>query len=391
MKFFFFHLMPYSEVDLDYVEEHQQSHVKLPNTLYDPEKGAALYERYIEEHVFASNNGFDAVCVNEHHQTAYGMMPAPNVMAGALSQRIKEDCKIAVLGRALPLLANPLSVAEEYAMLDNMTKGRLIAGFVRGIGTEYHATATNPVESHGRFREALDLIIDSWTKPGPFPHEGEYYNNPYVNVWPTPYQKPHPPIALPSTGSSETVLFAARKDRQYLYLQTSAPSPTIIKYMNMYTEAAKNDGYEADPNNMGWAPQIYVAETDEIAIKEARRHIENFANYFMIITPELFLPPGYTSRESMKAILKAKANVMKKTRKIEEMMETNTFICGSPQTVIDKITDLQRKGGFNVLAADPHFGTLPHDLTMKNIEMLGSEVIPVLKDVTPASYKSQAA
>ena len=93
-------------------------------------------------------------------------MPIPGVIAGALARQTK-NCKIAVLGRALPLLTYPLAVAEEYAMLDNISNGRLIAGFVRGIGAEYHSTGVNPAESHDRFHEAHDLILQAWTKPGP--------------------------------------------------------------------------------------------------------------------------------------------------------------------------------------------------------------------------------
>ena len=91
----------------------------------------------------ADKLGFDGVCLNEHHQTAYGMMPIPGVLAGALARSVKR-AKLAILGRALPLLNNPLMVAEEYAMLDNLTRGRFIAGFVRGIGAEYHAMGINP-------------------------------------------------------------------------------------------------------------------------------------------------------------------------------------------------------------------------------------------------------
>ncbi len=103
--------------------------------------------------------------VNEHHQTAYGMMPVPGVMAGALARRTK-TAKIAVLGRALPLVNNPLTIAEELSMIDNISGGRLIAGFVRGIGAEYHSSGVNPTESHARFHEAHDLIIQAWTQPG---------------------------------------------------------------------------------------------------------------------------------------------------------------------------------------------------------------------------------
>ena len=99
----------------------------------------------------ADTLGFDGVCLNEHHQTAYGMMPIPGVLAGALARSVKR-AKLAILGRALPLLNNPLMVAEEYAMLDNLTRGRFIAGFVRGIGAEYHAMGVNPVLLAGALR-----------------------------------------------------------------------------------------------------------------------------------------------------------------------------------------------------------------------------------------------
>src|ERR1700691_4888415 len=149
MKFFCFHLMPYADLDLNYTEKYPSAWVTLPNSYYDPAKGHALYNRYLDELEYADQLGFDGVGVNEHHQNAYGLMPIPAVIAGALSRRVKG--KIAVLGRALPLLNNPLVVAEEFAMLDQITGGRLIAGFVRGIGAEYHSWGINPSESHARF------------------------------------------------------------------------------------------------------------------------------------------------------------------------------------------------------------------------------------------------
>lgn len=168
MKFFFFHLMPFADLDLSYDQKYNSAWVTLPNSYYDPVKGHRLYNRYIDELVYADELGFDGVGVNEHHQNAYGLMPIPGVIAGALARQTKR-AKIAVLGRALPLVNNPLTIAEEFAMLDNISGGRLIAGFVRGIGAEYHASGVNPAESHGRYQEAHDLIIRAWTEVGPSP------------------------------------------------------------------------------------------------------------------------------------------------------------------------------------------------------------------------------
>src|SRR5438477_2651967 len=89
-------------------------------------------------------------------------MPAPNLIASALIQRTSR-VQIAILGRALPLVNNPIYIAEEFAILDNLSKGRIIAGFVRGIGSEYHSSGTNPYFSHERFHEAHDLIVRAWT------------------------------------------------------------------------------------------------------------------------------------------------------------------------------------------------------------------------------------
>ena len=193
MRFFFFHLMPYNAIDLDVITD--TAWVTLSNKHYDPKKGFELY--YLDQLEYADQLGFDGVCVNEHHQTAYGIMPQPSILAGSLMRRTK-DAKICVLGRALPLTSNPLSIAEEYAMIDNVTGGRLIAGFVRGIGCEYHSYMVNPSESLSRFHEAHDLIVQSWTREGPFPFDGKYYRFQYVNLWPRPYQQPHPPIWIPS-------------------------------------------------------------------------------------------------------------------------------------------------------------------------------------------------
>jgi len=161
MKFTCFHLMPYRPLDLKAAAEHRSAWVVLPNSFYDPKKGAAEYDSYLDQLSYAEKLGFDVIGVNEHHQTAYGMMPAPNLIASALIQRTK-TAKIAVLGRALPIVGNPINIAEEFAMLDVLSKGRLIAGFVRGIGAEYHSTGVNPAFSHERFHEAHDLIIKAW-------------------------------------------------------------------------------------------------------------------------------------------------------------------------------------------------------------------------------------
>src|SRR5271155_6004154 len=196
--------MPWPYLPDDFDDKYDSAWVWLPNTLYDPVKGHELYREYINTLAYADELGFDGICVNEHHQNAYGLMPSPNIIAGALTQRTHK-VKIAVIGNALPLYNPPLRVAEELAMLDVMSNGRLIAGLVIGGGPEYFTYGVNPTRARERFREALDLILKAWTTPGPFLWNSKHYHSRSVNPGPPPLKNPPPPIWIPGVGSLETI------------------------------------------------------------------------------------------------------------------------------------------------------------------------------------------
>jgi alkanesulfonate monooxygenase SsuD/methylene tetrahydromethanopterin reductase-like flavin-dependent oxidoreductase (luciferase family) len=250
VKVFLFHLMPYAHLDMGYTEKYRAAWVVLPNTYFDPKKGHELYNRYLDELELAAELGFDGISVNEHHQNAYGLMPSPVVTAAALSRRVKQ-ARIAILGSAFCLREHPLNIAEEHAMIDCITGGRLISGMVRGIGAEYYSTGNNPAFSHARFQEAHDLVVQAWTKPGPFAFEGKFYHFEYVNMWPRPYQQPHPPIWAPSTGSTETIEWAAHPSHKYTYLQAYSPTQSVARYLNYYRECAQRMyGYTASSDQI---------------------------------------------------------------------------------------------------------------------------------------------
>jgi alkanesulfonate monooxygenase SsuD/methylene tetrahydromethanopterin reductase-like flavin-dependent oxidoreductase (luciferase family) len=379
MKMISFHLMPYRPLDFAEAGKHRSAWVVLPNSLYDPVKGAEEYARYIDFLVDAERLGFDGIGVNEHHQNAYGLMPAPNLIASALIQRTK-TVKIAILGRALPLQGNPMNIAEEYAMLDNLSRGRIICGFVRGIGAEYHSTGVNPYFSHERFHEAHDLIVQAWTKPGPFPFEGRHYNIRYVNLWPRVYQQPHPPIWIPSQGSSETVVWAADPARKYPFLVTFSSTDLVVRYLNTYRDQARKFGYEPEAGQFGWACPVYVADTDERARAEAGRAIETLFNNYLRMPMEMLIPPGYTSQSSMKNFMKMRTNVGGKLSTADELIASGTAVIGSVKTVRAKIEEVRDKTGLGILVPMFQFGVLPDDLAKRNIEMFASEIMPHLKD-----------
>ena len=369
--------MPYADLDLEAGRKNGTVWVKLPNKHFDPVKGHKLYNRYLDELEYAEALGFDAVSVNEHHQTAYGLMPSPIVTASALARKTSR-VKIAILGSALPLRSHPMMVAEEHAMIDVISGGRLISGFVRGIGAEYHTFGVNPTFSHDRFHEAHDLIIRAWTEPGPFAFHGKHYNLQYVNLWPRPYQKPHPPVWIPSQGSKETIDWASHPDRRYTYLQTFSPVKVVGRYLKQYRDTAKGYGYEAKDSQLGWSLPVYVSSSDQKAKEEAKAHFEAFRNVFVRMPLEMLLPPGYTSRESLKNVMKAKAQMFGDVT-LEQALELGLFVCGSPETVRKNLENHWSDMRFGNLLVSCQFGTLPADLTRKNMELFAREVMPQLK------------
>jgi alkanesulfonate monooxygenase SsuD/methylene tetrahydromethanopterin reductase-like flavin-dependent oxidoreductase (luciferase family) len=392
MKFYAFHLMPYRHLDFAAADKYRSYWSVLPNTLYDPAKGADLYQEYIDQLALAAKLGFDGVCVNEHHQTAYGLMPAPNLIASILIDRTRGlPTKIPIIGRALPLLNNPLTVAEEYAMLDNLSHGRIIAGFVRGIGAEYHASGTNPIYSHERFHEAHDIIIRAWTEPGPFEFAGEHYNFRYVNTWPRTVQRPHPPVWIPSQGSAETIEWAADPKRKYPFIITFSPIESVLRFHELYRQQTRKFGYEAAGSQLGWAAPVYVAETDEIAIREATPHIEALFNNYVRMPVEMLLPPGYTSMKSLKAIVETKKGITSVGQTMKDILGQGTVVVGSPATVREKIEAVHAKSGFTAMVTTIQFGTLPDALARKSIEMFAKEVRPKLRGLGEAAGVPKAA
>ncbi len=388
MKYYHMTLMPYAALDLQEREKYSTAWITLPNRLYDPVKGKALYDTYIADLVRADRLGFDGVCVNEHHQTAYGMMPSPIVIASILARETKH-CRIAILGSAIPLRDHPLTLAEEHAMIDTISGGRLISGFVRGIGAEYHASGVNPALSHGRFHEAHDLITRAWTEPGPFRFEGKHYNAEYVNIWPTPFQKPHPPIWIPSQGSTETIEWASHPDRRYTYLQTFSPTPLVHRFMDQYRETAARHGYTASDDQLGWAVPVYVGETDASAVAEAKPHYEAFRKYFLGMPMEMLVPPGYVSIDSMaRALAKKETSHIEMT--LERAIDLGLILCGSAATVRDRLREHRKTIGFGHLLANLQFGTMPGEMTEANQRRFAAEVMDKLRAETGLGV-SQAA
>jgi alkanesulfonate monooxygenase SsuD/methylene tetrahydromethanopterin reductase-like flavin-dependent oxidoreductase (luciferase family) len=375
VKFFGFHLMPYPYLPAEHRGNRDSSWVTLSNRHFDPERGHQLYQRYLDELVLYDQLGFDGICVNEHHQTAYGLMPAPNVVAGLLVPRTKG--KIAILGNALSLRDHPLRVAEEVAMLDVVSGGRIISGFVRGIGAEYSTFGLDPSQSRERFHEAHDLIVKAWSEPGPFEWYGRHYQLRYVNPWPRPLQQPHPPIWSPSQGSAETVDWAARN--RYTYLQTFSDISTIRRAFGEFTDAAGRHGYTSSPDQLGWSVPVYVAGTDDEARREAAGHLDYLFNTLLRMPRDMFFPPGYLTMASAARVMGAKRGLGTAPMDPGEAMDRGFALAGSPATVRQQIEEYQREMGFGVFSGVFQFGSLGHEEFERSVRLFASDVMPALR------------
>src|SRR6204780_563335 len=197
MKFTWFHLMPYRFLPEDFKEKYRSVWVDIPRDLYDPKVGHRLYNDYLDQLEYADSMGFDGLGVNEHHQNAYGLMPSPNIMAAALTRRTR-NANLVVLGNSIALYNPPIRVAAEFAMLDVISGGRLIAGFPVGTSMDTNfCYGQIPALTREKYQEAHDLIIKAWTDPDVFAWNGAYPNAAPRKLRPPPDQKPPPADPYP--------------------------------------------------------------------------------------------------------------------------------------------------------------------------------------------------
>ena len=213
--------------------------------------------------------------LNEHHQNIYGLMPSPNMIAAALTQNTSRG-KIIILGNLLPLHLNPMRVAEEYAMLDQMSNGRLVAGFAPGGGPETFNYDVPSANTREKFWEAADLIVRSWTEDGPFAHEGRYFPLRYVNLWPKPLQKPFPPVWIPGSRSPSTMTEVAKRGYCY-FLSSRSHGGETHRAQQEFAAVLEKHGDKYHPFRFGILMSTYVAETDQ----QAREECEEGVWYFL--------------------------------------------------------------------------------------------------------------
>jgi len=388
MKFIFGNVLPYRDLPKDFSKRYPSSWVTIPSGLYNAKKAHTMFHEYIAQYEAAVDGGFDAIAFNEHHGSAYGMDNSPNLMAAILSRKVKESEKtcLVLLGNSLPLYHPPIRVAEELSMLDVITGGRLVAGFPLGTSMDANFIyGIPPIELRERFYEALDLIKKSWTATDVFSFNGQYTQIKYVNLWPRPYQQPHPPIWIPGGGSVETYEFSIKNDLPY-YFSSYDGIESARKFISNYWKLRKDLGKDLNPYWVGYNQLVIVSETDERAKQEYEEHVFYFYNNLLHIAPEFSEAPGYRTPRSIAnspvrlATIHGQSRYEGKKRTWEEMIESRYIVAGSPQTVRKQLEEIITELRVGNLQIGLHHGSAPHHLTMKNIELFTKEVMPYLQN-----------
>ena len=369
MKFNFFHLMPWTEGN------EPDSEWPVSNRNFIPEKGTALYRDYIDTMVYAEECGFDWVGCNEHHFSPYGLMSNCNLVGSILVNRTK-NVRVAMCGNLVPLL-NPIRVAEEYAMLDVMSGGRLIAGFMRGIPHEYVAYNIPPDESWERLAEAYDLIIKCWTEPEPFGWEGKYYQYRAVSIWPRPYQQPHPQVLM-SASNPASARFAA--ERRAIMGMVMLPDLESAKAsIQVYKDTARANGWEPGPEHILIGAHTLVCDRAEDARKYLGDGLEYFygvlaggprtAQRLVVQKTRYFQDPEQQQRTAAR-------RATLKTTSIDERIEKNMVLCGTPEQVVDQLRHMKDVLGHGVMNINMKIGNIPNEVVRRSMQLWGERVVP---------------
>ena len=386
VKFCWFNLMPWPDLPDDFRESNRSVWVDIDSRLFDPEKANEVYHTYMDQLEFADELGFDGIGVNEHHQNGYGIMPSPNIIAAGLARRTSQAA-LCVIGNSIALYNPPIRVAEEFAMLDVISGGRLVAGFPVGTSMDTnYCYGQIPALTRDKYAEAHELIMRAWTEDEPFAFDGKYNQLRYVNCWPKPIQRPRPPIYIPGGGSIETWDFCLDHDYNYSYLSFNgykAGQVLMDGYWNRVAERDKDDS----PGRAAFAQIFCVADNDAEAEKLYAEHIKYFFNRCLHVYPGFADAPGYRTIKTIKAgvlsQVRKEAQARFNSLTWKDLVEGGYVIAGGPDTVREQTEDMIKRLRLGTVFSLLHMGDMPDDKTRYSSQLFAEKVMPQLRNLWP--------
>lgn len=396
MQVFVFDWLAYSEnVDKFRVNGEMP---RLGRKHFNPQAAIDTYAQHLQAWVELERQGFDGIAINEHHGTPFGLGNSPNLIAAAISQ-LTQKLKILIYANLLPL-HEPLRLAEEIAMLDCLSNGRLIAGVARGAPREYRIFNIPMSESRGRFEECFEVMRRAWTEDS-FSFEGRYYSYQDVSIWPRPVQQPHPPVWVPATGSRETIEWAAANDVSITPGVFAGPMrEDTIRY---YSQCLARHGRKITPDRLSVMIECYVADSKEKAVEEYGPYLMYLFNTLLAydqVTQNEVHRKGYYSptafqhlRQGMKGTLAEDATVFNKWTMETVRAAAENMPIGTPDEVAERIIAECNEAGANNVLLVCNRGDMPQEMFINQIRRIGTEVLPRLQahKVTTVPFADEAA
>jgi alkanesulfonate monooxygenase SsuD/methylene tetrahydromethanopterin reductase-like flavin-dependent oxidoreductase (luciferase family) len=361
----------------------------LPGKYFDRELAAKTYYEHLEVWREMDALGYDGVGLNEHHTTPHGLMNSPNMMASVAAQHTKK-LKFLILGNLLPL-HNPLRIAEELAMADVLSHGRVISGFARGVPREYKVYRVPMSESRARFEEAFDVIMKAWTSET-FSHEGKFWNYKDVSIWPRPWQQPHPPVWVPFTGSKETIEWAGKHNLSaVIHPQHPGLTEDIV---NHFAKSLAAHGHKLTTDKLCVVTDAYVADSRQKAVEE---YAPSFLYFNQTLWHHGSLPDknaptpkeagfvssaafDYVRPENLPHAQLDRNKLRNMTMNdIEDRVTSGKLAFGPAKEVAERLIQMAEETGANSVMLQMNLGAMPHAQFLEQIRRFGREVLPILQ------------
>ncbi len=376
----------------------------LPNRYCDPLVAADLFEEVIDEFLLCDDLGLNVLAI-EHHAGINSLLGANPMLVG-IRARLTHKVRILSLGTLVSLRQDPVRIAEEYATADIISRGRLDIGFVKSGGTEMPSANANPVRNEERYWEAIDLITKTLSShDGPFSWEGKHFTHRHVNIWPPPYQRPHPPMWA-ATGDPRSAAEVGRRGMRHVLVLRGVEG-TRRAYAAHRQARIEAGLAPVTTDNFAYAAFVYVGDTEE----EGRRVGEKllwFLNTSLKSAPQhsRFLPgtappeaapqiyrndpapaaAAPTLTDAEKGVAPSAGQNARRLMSLnaEEAMAMGILFVGNPDSVYRQIMEFYDKvGGFGHLSMIGRSGFMTHPESEKGIRLFANEVLPRLKEVTP--------
>lgn len=388
MKVSVFAQTPYRALPDDF-EDRYESCVTTPWSLVDKDEVHASFRDALDQLMLGARLGFDGLGVTEHGQSAYDMVPNPSLMASALAYATEAeglDVAIYPVGRSLGKSREPLRVAEEMAMIDAISGGRLVAGFP--VGLAYDASVNNgvpPIVLRERFDEALRLVLRAWSEPEPFAFNGNFSQHGSVNIWPRPLQQ-RPPVWITGIGNPGTMQLTLEQGFGFNYFGWFGVKVTGKRIFDRFWDIADKVGQARNPYRVGMMQAICVGDDDADAERTYRDDVEYFFRKALGSIPmERLALPGGIPPLGLEAIMRDPGDFgvypKMRTATFSELVDYGCVIIGGADTVADQLVEMCTEFGIGHLFAMLQIGSMNRERTEKNMTLFAEKVLPRLRNL----------